>query len=96
MVNIRGVNVYPVGIEAVVRRHADVAEFRSVVSQAGSMRAIRVEIEVMPETGDPGATADRIAYALREALGLKVEVRVVAVGALPRFEMKASRFGVEG
>lgn len=95
MVNIRGVNVYPVGIESVVRRHADVVEFRSIVSQSGSMRAIRVEIEVTPEAVDPGAVADRVAYGLREALGLKVEVRVVAPGELPRFEMKALRFVVD-
>ena len=41
MVNVRGVNVYPASIEAVVRRFADVVEFRSIVSRSGAMRTLR-------------------------------------------------------
>jgi phenylacetate-CoA ligase len=94
MVNIKGVNVYPVGIETVVRRFAEVVEFRSIVSAATSMRTLRLEIEVAPQT-DGAAIAARVAYQLREALGLTVAVTIVAGGTLPRFEMKASRFIVE-
>jgi phenylacetate-CoA ligase len=95
MVNIKGVNVYPVGIETVVRRFAEVVEFRSIVSASGAMRALRLEIEVGPRSGDQAAIATRVAYQLREALGLTVTVNVVPGGTLPRFEMKASRFIVE-
>jgi phenylacetate-CoA ligase len=95
MVNIRGVNVYPVGIESVVRRLPEVVEFRSVVSRHGSMRSLRLEIEVAPEFEDSNAVASRVAYHLREALGLSVNVLVVESGTLPRFEMKANRFVVE-
>jgi len=95
MVNIRGVNVYPVGIESVVRRLTEVVEFRSVVSRQGSMRSLRLEIEVAPEFEDSNAVASRVAYHLREALGLSVNVQVVESGTLPRFEMKANRFVVE-
>jgi phenylacetate-CoA ligase len=59
MVNIRGVNVYPVGIESVVRRLPEVVEFRSVVSRQGSMRSLRLEIEVAPEFEDSNAVASR-------------------------------------
>jgi len=94
MVNIKGVNVYPVGIESVVRRFAEVVEFRSIVSPVGSMRSLRMEIEVTP--GADGATvASKVAYQLREALGLSIGVHTVAPGTLPRFEMKASRFIVQ-
>jgi phenylacetate-CoA ligase len=95
MINIRGVNVYPVGIESVVRRLPEVIEFRSVVSRLGSMRSLRVEIEVAPEFDDSSGVASRVAYHLREALGLSVNVQVVESGTLPRFEMKANRFVVE-
>ena len=70
MVNIRGVNVYPVGIETVVRRFAEVVEFRSIVSRRGAMRSLRLEIEVAPAVGGRSAIAARVAYHLREALGL--------------------------
>ena len=95
MVNIRGVNVYPVGIESVVRRLPEVVEFRSIVARHGSMRSLRLEIEVAPEFEDSNVVASRVAYHLREALGLSVSVHVVESGTLPRFEMKANRFIVE-
>ena len=76
MVNIRGVNVYPAGIESVVRRFAEVVEFRSTVSRTGAMRSLRLEIELAPRRGDgrgDGRAACRI--ELREALGLTVPVQ---------------------
>jgi phenylacetate-CoA ligase len=95
MVNIRGVNVYPAGIESVVRHVAEVVEFRSTVSRPGALRTLTLEIEVSPEAADSEAVARRVASELTEALGLKIPVRVVEAGALPRFEMKSSRFVVE-
>jgi phenylacetate-CoA ligase len=95
MVNIRGVNVFPASIEAVVRGFPDVAEFRSTVAWHGALRALTVDVEPVP--GLPGIDdlALRVAAELRVALGLTVPVTLVATGALPRFEMKARRFVVE-
>ena len=96
MVNIRGVNVYPAAIESVVRRFPEIMEFRSTASRAGAMWSLRIEIEPHPETGNDGDLRDRLARGLREALGLTVPVACVRPGTLPRFEMKARRFVVEG
>jgi phenylacetate-CoA ligase len=96
MVNIRGVNVYPAGIESIVRRFDEIVEFRSIVRSSGTMRALRLEIETMPGTLDPAGVAARLARELRESIGLTVPVDVVGNGALPRFEMKAARFVLEG
>ena len=64
---------------------------RGVDPESGSLR---MEIEVTP--GADGATvASKVAYQLREALGLSIGVHTVAPGTLPRFEMKASRFIVQ-
>ena len=95
MINIRGVNVYPAGIEAVIRGFEDVAEFRSIVTRVHGMRSLRVELEVTPGRGDEEVVAHRVAAGLREALGMTVAVHVVPAGTLPRFEMKARRFMVE-
>jgi phenylacetate-CoA ligase len=95
MVNIRGVNVYPVGIEAVLRKLPEIVEFKSIVSRPGAMRSLRVEIEPAPGVDDHAALASKVSYQLREAIGLSVSVHVVDRGALPRFEMKAGRFVVE-
>jgi phenylacetate-CoA ligase len=96
MINIRGVNVYPTSIEAVVRRFAEIVEFRTTVSQTHAMRTLTVEIEVLPALADTAALVDHVAARLKEALGLSVRVAVVDAGVLPRFEMKARRFVVEG
>jgi len=92
MINIRGVNVYPASIESVVRRFSEVAEFRSTVRRAGSLRALTLEIEATDATNSHSELAGRVAHQLRLALGLTVPVTVVAAGTLPRFEMKARRF----
>jgi phenylacetate-coenzyme A ligase PaaK-like adenylate-forming protein len=57
---------------------------------------MRLEIELAPGVVEPEAVAHKVAYHLREALGLTIAVQVVARDVLPRFEMKASRFVVEG
>ena len=94
MVNVRGVNVYPTAIEAVVRGFGEVTEFRSTVSQSNAMRTLSLEVEIAPGVDGPALTR-RLGQELRAALGLTVPVQVVGEGTLPRFEMKARRFVVE-
>ena len=95
MINIRGVNVYPSGIESVVLRFPEVAEFRSTVSQSAALRTLSLEIELAPSVVDARAVVARLTEHLREAMALTVPIHVVAPGTLPRFEMKARRFVVE-
>jgi phenylacetate-CoA ligase len=95
MVNVRGVNVYPSAVESVVRRFADVTEYRATVATTGSLRELSVEIELAAGADGPSEVASRVAAALRESLGLTVPLRVVDAGSLPRFELKARRFVIE-
>ncbi len=95
MVAVRGVNVYPSAIEAIIRRYPGVAEFRSTVSHHGAMRVLSIDLELESFAGDAGAIVLQVSHEIREALGLTVPVRVVEAGSLPRFEMKARRFVVE-
>jgi phenylacetate-CoA ligase len=95
MVNVRGVNVYPSAVEAVVRRFIDVAEYRATVSTNGSLRELSVEIELMHGIDGETRIAADVASALRESLGLTVPLRIVDSGTLPRFELKARRFVIE-
>lgn len=98
MVAVRGVNVYPTAIESVIRRVADVAEFRSTVQHAGAMRTLSIEIELAAtavSADDERRVVTRVSQEIREALGLTVPVRVVERGGLPRFDMKARRFVID-
>ncbi len=96
MVSVRGVNVYPTAVESVVRRFHEVAEYRATVATRSSLREISLEIELVPGVDGASNVEGRLAAALREALGLTVPLHVVDAGTLPRFELKARRFLIEG
>jgi phenylacetate-CoA ligase len=80
----------------VIRGFPEVVEFRTTVSQTATMRSLVVEIEVAPGGGDSSALGAKVSQRLREALGLSVSVTMADAGTLPRFDMKARRFVVEG
>ncbi len=87
MIVVRGVNLYPSGVDAVLHRVAEIAEYRVEVIRRGAL----VEIEVTIESADDGA-ARRAEGALASAFSLRIPVRRVEPGSLPRFEMKARRW----
>ena len=90
---VRGTNIYPRAIEAIVREYEQVDEFQIHLYTADG---IRDEIEVLVEIPDPDADADRLLGELSTSLseaheGLRFGVRSVELGSLPRFELKAKR-----
>jgi phenylacetate-CoA ligase len=92
MVNVRGVNVYPSAVEAIVRRFPEVGEYRATVTNSGSLRELSVEVELTAGMDGQSDAATRVAAALRESLGLTVPLTVVEANTLPRFELKSRRF----
>lgn len=90
MIHLRGNNVYPAAIEAVIRRFDGVAEFRLIVDESGPMADLKIELEPHVQ-GEGGHLADRVGRALRDELLFRAEVTAVPTGSLPRFEMKAKR-----
>jgi phenylacetate-CoA ligase len=90
MIHVRGNNLYPAAIEAVVRRFPEVAEFRLVVDRSGPLADLCVEVE--PTDGRPSSgLAEAVARAIRDELLFRVPVAAVPPGSLPRYEMKARR-----
>ncbi|HEX2296785.1 MAG TPA: phenylacetate--CoA ligase family protein, partial [Actinomycetota bacterium] len=88
---VRGTNIYPRAIEAIVREHEAIDEFQIHLYTA---EGIRDEIEVLVEVpgGDSDTLVRELATALSEAHeGLRFGVRSVELGSLPRFELKAKR-----
>jgi phenylacetate-CoA ligase len=86
MLIVRGVNVFPSAIEAIVRRFA-VEEFQIEVFREGELDEVRVLVEI--DGGE--SSAHRVQEALRTGLGLRLPVMPVGAGSLPRFELKARR-----
>jgi phenylacetate-CoA ligase len=94
MIHVRGNNLYPAAIEAVVRRFADVAEFRIVVDRSGPLADLCLEIEPT-QTATTTGLAEAVARAIRDDLLFRVPVTAVSCGSLPRYEMKARRVVVK-
>jgi phenylacetate-CoA ligase len=90
MIHVRGNNLYPSAIEAVVRRFPEVAEFRLVVDDSGPLADLRIEVEPNPPA-DGHRLCEAIGRAVRDDLLFRTAVVPVPVGSLPRFEMKARR-----
>ncbi len=91
---IRGTNVYPRAIEAIVREYAEVDEFQTVITREGVRDEITLRIELKTDAGDgrwqPLAdTLHRRLAAAHEGLNFRIER--AGAGELPRFELKAKR-----
>jgi phenylacetate-CoA ligase len=90
MIHVRGNNLYPAALEAVVRRFPSVVEFRIVVNRSGSLADLAIEIEPATDVDSLGLTAE-IGRALRDEFLFRIDVTAVPPGTLPRFEMKSRR-----
>lgn len=85
MLVVRGINVYPSALADILHRFPEVQEYRIIVTRAGVMDEITLQVECPPEI------VDRLAEELHVVLNLRVPIEVVPPGGLPRFEMKARR-----
>jgi len=91
MITVRGNNVFPSGIESVIRKFPEIAEFRVTVVGTGALAEVKIELEpAHPDTACD--LAERVARAVQNALSFRAQVLTVACGSLPRFELKARRF----
>jgi len=96
MLIIRGVNVYPSQVEAVLVSMQGIApHYQFVVSQNGPMTALRVEVEVSPDAADDQtsrkAKATEVKHQIKSMIGVTCDVEVMKIGAVPRSEGKAVR-----
>ena len=91
---IRGTNVYPRAVEAVVREHAEVEEFQIIITRVDNVQdEITVKVELKPDQEEcwPRLQA-QLGKDLADAHeGLRFNVELAKAGELPRFELKAKR-----
>jgi phenylacetate-CoA ligase len=98
MLIIRGINVFPSQVEAVVVQFAELSpHYQLVVARERTLDSLEVRVEVSPEAGRtlgsiegdaPAAAAfrDRVAGRLRGVLGIAARVTLRPPGSLPRSE----------
>ncbi len=91
MVTIRGNNVFPSSLEAILREFDTVAEYRIEVREVRSMLHLKLDIEPTPEA-DANSLVGQVSRTIKDRLNFQAEVAAVPVGSLPRFELKGRRF----
>jgi phenylacetate-CoA ligase len=90
---VRGTNVYPRAVEAIIREFSEIDEFQIHLFTAEGIRdEIEVLVEIPDEKADAGAITSELGRRLAEAHeNLRFGVRQVENESLPRFELKAKR-----
>jgi phenylacetate-CoA ligase len=87
MIVVRGVNLYPSAVDAVVRSVPEVTEYRVEISRRGVLSEVALSIEC-----DQSNVPKKLEAALTSAFSLRIPVERAEPGSLPRFEMKARRW----
>ncbi len=92
---IRGENVYPSEIDAVLNQLEEYGgEHRIIISREGAMDELLVQVEGRPEVYESDKVEklrDRAAADLQRVLGIRTQVEVVAQETFPRTDFKARR-----
>lgn len=89
MLIVRGINVFPSALEAVVRQFSVIDEFQIEAYKRGELDEIRLHLEV--NGAGPDEVLRSVVEAVRLAVGIRVEAVAVPPRSLPRYELKASR-----
>jgi phenylacetate-CoA ligase len=96
MMIIRGVNVFPSQVEAVLVGLQGIApHYQIVLTRAGAMDSMTVEVEALPGgAGDDAARREKAAEVVRHIkthIGVTCDVVIKAPGEVPRSQGKAIR-----
>lgn len=96
MMVVKGVNVWPSQMEAVLLNKGYEANYQIVVDRIGNNDTIEVQVEKTPQMAEDAAfnKAERersIVAGLKSMLGIKVDVKVVEPKTITRSEGKAVR-----
>ncbi|MFQ5936584.1 MAG: phenylacetate--CoA ligase family protein [Acidiferrobacterales bacterium] len=97
MFTIRGENIYPTAIDAVLNKISDYGgEHRIVITREHAMDELLVRIEGKPEVYAAGEKAEQelrqqAEKDLTRTLGVRARVQVVPLNSIPRTDFKARR-----
>src|SRR5437588_6055692 len=73
MIHLRGNNVHPSTLEGILRRFAEVAEYRIAVDRSQALASLRIEVE--PRVGcDAEEIAEKVSRVIRDELLFRAEV----------------------
>lgn len=94
MVVVRGINVFPAQVAAVINRHETLSgEYRIVLESGGPYDALPVEAELAEGISgeEEMVVAETLAASFKRELGISARVTLVPFASLPRTEGKTRR-----
>ena len=86
MIVVRGVNLYPLAVDGVIRKFSQVDEYQVMINEVRGMKEVLIRVEA----DEP--TAKELEKAMYEGFSLRIPVEVVPAKSLPRWEMKSKRW----
>ncbi|MBY0589211.1 phenylacetate--CoA ligase family protein [bacterium] len=90
MLYIKGNNVYPSSLEAVLREESQVAEFAIDIDETTTPAEVTIVVEPRDESASDGLV-HRLGRLFQDRLLFRPEIELTSPGSLPRFEHKAQR-----
>jgi phenylacetate-CoA ligase len=96
MVTVRGVNLFPSAVDAVVRSVPGVVEYQVDFADCDGLQEVSLRVEGGADAGRPELLRREIEHRLRDRFALRIPVTIVEAGSLPRFELKARRWNRSG
>jgi phenylacetate-CoA ligase len=94
MLIIRGVNVYPSQLEAILLSLPGLSpHYQIVLTRQGVLDEVGIEVELAPDLADAdrGAKAREVAHHIKSMIGVTCSVAIKSPGEVPRSQGKAVR-----
>lgn len=95
MMTIRGNNVFPSSIDAILREFDEVVEYRMHFTTHREMNHLKIEVEPVASLAGTQSEQDLLAKlnrAIKDRMNFQAEIVAVPPDSLPRFELKGRRF----
>ena len=92
MLTVRGVNIFPSAIEAIVCKCEAITEYQVEFNKTATLPELNVRIETSSEGPEAIGLARELERNFDIALGIRIPVVAVPRGTLPKFELKAKRW----
>ena len=92
MVVVRGVNLYPSAVDAVVRSISGVKEYQVDIDTTGTLAQVSIRVDI---EGESKMICAALSEKLRGAFHMRIDLEPVEPGSLPVFEMKAKRWNIK-
>ena len=88
---IRGVNIFPSSIDAIIQKYDVIEEYRVLLFTLNSMKEIELNIELSDSSLETDIIKS-LSNDFNSTLSLRIPINVVPEGTYEKYEFKATRW----